>query len=441
MPTPVVAFLARVPLFAGAPPEDLECLTAAGHLVHLGPGEAVEPPAALGGCLYVVLEGCLRASEVAAHDGDAGGSASPLGPGAWFGELTLLDGGPPDPLVSSITTCSLFALTRRELIETLKQSPGLLGIVLAHAGRASGLASQQLVWDGLSERTVRAERELERHRSLARLAAGAAHEINTPLSIAATAAELIEQHVSSDELNVLALSDGTRAALEDLRHATELLGRSVARAHRLAQDFKRLSVGQVAEDCERAVLADVVNDTVWMFGINARRSKLDVRVHNQLRPDEGVWIGHPGYLGQVVLNLLTNVERYAYPDGQGGRVDVTLAEEARWPGTPYTIEVRDYGRGIPEDVLPRIFEPFFTTGRSVGGTGLGLSIVQTLVTTALGGHVQVTSSPGEGTTALLRLPRVVPAGSDSLPGPEIRSAVRSSADDATAARGYAPYRP
>lgn len=415
MQTPVAAILARVPLFAGAAPEDLACLTAGGRLIHVGAGESLAASSAGDGCLYVVLEGCLRITGAVDRPGEPDAPASPLGPGAWFGELTLLDGRLPGPRVSSVTACTLFALTRGALIESLTQSPGLLDAVLSNAGPASGLAGQQLVWDGLSERTGRAERELERHRSLARLAAGAAHEINTPLSIAATAAELIEQHVSSDELNALALSDGARAALEDLRHATELLGRSVARAHRLAQDFKRLSVGQVAEDCERAVLADVVNDTVWMFGINARRSKLEVRVQNHLRPDDGVWIGHPSYLGQVLLNLLTNVERYAYPDGQGGKVDVTLAEDARWPGTPYTIEVRDYGRGIPQDVLPRIFEPFFTTGRSAGGTGLGLSIVRTLVTTALGGQVEIEPQADGGTSAVVRLPRIVPSGCVAQP--------------------------
>ena len=69
------------------------------------------------------------------------------------------------------------------------------------------------------------------------------------------------------------------------------------------------------------------------------------------------------------------------------------------------LAVRDFGRGIAPDDLPKIFVPFFTTGRSKGGTGLGMAIVHNIVTDALKGSIKLTSELGSGTTVALRFPR------------------------------------
>ena len=119
-------------------------------------------------------------------------------------------------------------------------------------------------------------------------------------------------------------------------------------------------------------------------------------------------MGYLGYLTQIILNLLTNVERYAYPAGTGGRVDITLADGPAGRDPSYVIRVRDYGAGIPAADLERVFEPFFTTGRSKGGTGLGLAIVHNLVTAGLKGTITLQSAPGEGTEAIITVPQTVP---------------------------------
>jgi signal transduction histidine kinase len=108
-----------------------------------------------------------------------------------------------------------------------------------------------------------------------------------------------------------------------------------------------------------------------------------------------------------MTNLLTNVERYAYPPGVGGRVDISLAVEPQSSEPRYLIRVRDYGAGIPAEHLARVFDPFFTTGRGRGGTGLGLAIVYNLVTVALKGAIAIESTPGEGTEVRITLPRTV----------------------------------
>src|SRR5205085_1889518 len=134
-----------------------------------------------------------------------------------------------------------------------------------------------------------------------------------------------------------------------------------------------------SETLERCDLGALVREVLALHVPQARAARVEVRVDDALAPGAREWLGYPGYLTQVLLNLLTNAERYAYAPGGGGGVDVVLRadDRARPPG--FILSVRDFGRGIPKKDLARVFEPFFTTGRERGGTGLGLTIVQSLV--------------------------------------------------------------
>jgi len=110
----------------------------------------------------------------------------------------------------------------------------------------------------------------------------------------------------------------------------------------------------------------------------------------------------------ALLNLAVNA-RDAMPDGG----DLTISVENRAvtegekppPGEYVIVSVTDTGTGMPPEVLERVFEPFFTTKESGKGTGLGLSMVYGFVQQS-GGHVEVDSTPNEGTTIRIFLPRV-----------------------------------
>ena len=142
--------------------------------------------------------------------------------------------------------------------------------------------------------------------------------------------------------------------------------------------------------------------------LNKGKDGVMVSIVNQLAEPRGEWLGYPGSLSQVLLNLLGNAQRYAYPEDTGGDVEITLANDGGGDGGAYRIAVRDFGHGIPPENLGRIFEPFFTTGRGKGGSGLGMAIVYNIVTVHLGGAISVESTAGTGTTVTLILPRVVP---------------------------------
>jgi signal transduction histidine kinase len=138
-----------------------------------------------------------------------------------------------------------------------------------------------------------------------------------------------------------------------------LIESNIARAHKLIQDFKKLWVGQLSDTIEPLDLVTVIDEVISLFKISARQAKLSIEVRNSLsEPTERAWLGYRGYLTQVVLNLLSNIERYAYPDGEGGRVKIDTASEHQRKGESFVLTVRDFGRGIAADDLPKIFVPF-----------------------------------------------------------------------------------
>jgi C4-dicarboxylate-specific signal transduction histidine kinase len=105
---------------------------------------------------------------------------------------------------------------------------------------------------------------------------------------------------------------------------------------------------------------------------------------------------------QVLTNLLGSVQRYAYPDGRGRAVEVLVSTV----GDGFMVHVRVVGAGSPLEALDQMCSPVCTSGRGRGGTGLG--IVQNIVVSGFSGKPEITSTPGNGTTVTVHLPRVAP---------------------------------
>jgi signal transduction histidine kinase len=245
--------------------------------------------------------------------------------------------------------------------------------------------------------------QIERHRALAQMVAGVAHEINTPLGIVNTAADIIKNRVDSEQFAALGKEDKKlNRIIEDVQEAAQLIEGNIRRAHKLVQDFKKISVNQVTDSLETVVLRELIETSVDLYKLNARQAHLKISIEN--RAAEALWEGYPASMTQVILNLLSNIERYAY-DASGGNILILL--DAGEKG--FRLEVKDEGKGIPPENLPHIFDPFFTTGRSKGGTGLGMAIVYNLVTSMFGGTISLESQLGKGTTVIIEMPRHAPA--------------------------------
>ena len=116
----------------------------------------------------------------------------------------------------------------------------------------------------------------------------------------------------------------------------------------------------------------------------------------------------PQEIGRVVLNLMGNafdaVTEYAA--GQNGQFLPRVVVTTRRRGDEVTLQVRDNGSGISEEVRSRIFEPFFTTKAAGSGTGLGLSMSYDIVTQSHGGTLEVENHPEGGAQFTMCLPAV-----------------------------------
>jgi signal transduction histidine kinase len=404
----VAAILQGVPFFSHLSQEQLTGLAAHGKVVPCQQGEVVVHEGDDADSMYVILDGQVRVFK--SDETNTEIDIAELGTGSFFGELALLDQGTRSATVVCLIACQFFVLDQPAFLTLLTDSDSsAIQRLMAALARRVRDTSERVFQEELTRHTLEATMEIERLRSLSQMVAGVAHEINTPLGIINTAANMIEKRLSSEEVARLLAADKRATVLhEEMVEASRLIQGNITRAHRLVQDFKKISVNQLTDSRENTNLPELVTSIVDLFKINAKKAHLEINIADQLAQGEKVWIGYPGYLTQVLMNLLTNVERYAYPDGKGGLIDITLQkrQDGKEPG--FTLTVRDYGVGISPENLPRVFDPFFTTGRSKGGSGLGMAIVYNIVTSALHGNVAATSEVGKGTAVTVEMPQTVP---------------------------------
>lgn len=405
-PRPTRVALPAIPLFSQLADELLATVSHAGTASRFEAGQIVFRDGDPGDCLYSVLSGELRAFK-RLEDGSIV-ELGRLGPGDSFGEGALLDGRPRSNTVVALTRCRVYRLGRDAFLAALPDSRRLFAAVLGHLVAHVRASTEHLLREELEQRAVRAEMDLERHRAITQMVAGVAQEINTPIGIVNTAARVVRQRIGSDAVKQAVGDSPARADLDDVREAVDLMQANIARAHKLIRNFKQLSVSQMTDDREVLSLVTVIEEAVQLFAINARQANLHIRISNDLSDHAAqTWIGYRGFLTQILLNLLTNIERYAYPDS-GGLVEVLVSDGSGDADTHFTIAVRDFGCGMSAEAVSRVFEPFYTTGRSKGGTGLGMAIVHNLVTAALKGQLSVESEPGRGTAVTITFPKIIP---------------------------------
>jgi len=398
--------LQNVPLLNHLTDSQLADLAERGRLVFVGPEHLVFRAGDPADCLYIILSGRVKVFLQDSREREI--VMKTLGSGEFFGELGLLDGGNRSASIATMTACEFFVLDRQPFFDLLGVSPQLLSQQFRELSRRIRDSNERRLREQIGREALRAEIEAQRHRALAQVVAGVAHEVNTPLGIVSTAVSVIKSELKSDRLKRLAEEHGFSGAFATIWEAAELMEKHITRAHGLIQSFKNISASQVSDIKESMSLSDAVREILELFEINARRAKLALTLEDGLSPEASTWVGYRGHLSRILLNLLTNIERYAYPDGKGGRVQLTLATGSANCGPCFHLVVRDFGVGMSADDLSRVFEPFFTTGRNKGGTGLGMAIVYSLVTEGLKGQITVDSELGQGTTVRITLPQSVP---------------------------------
>lgn len=221
---------------------------------------------------------------------------------------------------------------------------------------------------------VRLEEQLqqsEKLSSIGLLAAGVAHEVNTPLTGISSYSQMLMQQVPE--------SDPRHELLEKIYRQTS---RASAIVNNLL-NFSRVSDSRLTEvDLNR-----VLDDTIQLLEAQLRNTHIEViRDYTDQVPPA---LGNAPGLQQVFMNLILNA-RDAMPEG--GRLEISTTANARTA----CINFRDTGTGITPEHLSRIYDPFFTTKQIGHGTGLGLAVSYGIIQDH-GGNIHVESSAGEGT--------------------------------------------
>lgn len=246
----------------------------------------------------------------------------------------------------------------------------------------------------------------EKLASLSQLVAGVAHEINTPVGTALTIATALERR--TEEFSG-SLATGTLTKTEANQYAgfardgAALLTSNIQRAADLVQSFKRVAVDQTSGARRSFRLGTYIDEVLRSLAPRLKKTPHVVQVDY---PEDIEVDSYPGALAQVLTNLIMNSVDHAFPEGHAGHIAI-MAEPAA--DDTMVLHYADDGCGIPKPHLRQIFDPFFTTKRNAGGTGLGLHIVFNIVTTTLGGTINVESRVGEGTRFDIQVPRTAPA--------------------------------
>jgi len=299
---------------------------------------------------------------------------------------------------------------REQAERELAEYRGHLEDLIAARTQELTLANQKLRDAAAERERIEAELRLaQKLESVGRLAAGIAHEINTPVQFVSDNITFVRDALPSliATIGSYRALAGTRAADDDddvdyaLGHSPQALAAALLGLDRVAAIVR--SMKDFAHDRDEKGPVDLNRAVESTLMIAANECKYVADVHTELAALPLVRC-NGGEINQAILNLVINAA-HAIRDvvgdtGDKGRITV----RTRRDGAEVEISVSDTGTGIPDEIRDKIYDPFFTTKDVGRGTGQGLAIVRNVVVDKHGGSLRFDTRLGAGTTFYLRLP-------------------------------------
>lgn len=237
-----------------------------------------------------------------------------------------------------------------------------------------------IIFDDVTDRAELEQRlvQADKLSSIGLLAAGVAHEVNTPLAVISTYAQMLAKQVAGDNQKSMILD---KIAKQTFR-ASEIVNSLLNFSRTSTTSFGEVSVNRV------------VQETLSL--LEHQLEKAGIQLKADLDPDLPAVTGNAGKLQQVFLNLFLNARDAM---SAGGALEVRTWSD----GTRAKVEVADTGTGIAPEHIHRIYDPFFTTKAARKGTGLGLSVTYGIIQEH-GGSIEVFNRRHGGATFHLELP-------------------------------------
>jgi PAS domain S-box-containing protein len=280
--------------------------------------------------------------------------------------------------------------------------------------------------DVTSEKMIAAQlAQAQKLEAIGQLAAGVAHEINTPVQFVSDNTHFLKDSFG-DLLKLLELQERAVRQLEKQKEGADLVNRVHELYRDLDLDFLKSEVPQALnqslEGLERVtqivralkefshpggaekVLGDVSRSLRNAITVSRNAWKYVAEVETHLDENLPPVPLHVNEFNQVILNIIVNAA-HAISEVQAkgdppGKITVVSRREPGW----VIIEISDTGGGIPESIQDRVFDPFFTTKEVGRGTGQGLAIAHDIVVNKHRGRINFETEPGKGTTFFISLP-------------------------------------
>ncbi|MBV8050553.1 MAG: GAF domain-containing protein [Acidobacteriaceae bacterium] len=250
-------------------------------------------------------------------------------------------------------------------------------------GKKFNVIGRLIIMDDITER-VELEAQLsqaDKLSSIGLLAAGVAHEVNTPLAVISSYAQMLSKQVQTDPQKSALLEKITRQTFR----ASEIVNNLLNFSRTSSTEFSDVDVNKV------------ISDTLALLEHQFKTSR--IKIQDELSHHLPPISGNPGRLQQVFLNLFLNAKDAMV---NGGTLRV-----ATWNGDGVNVLVADTGAGIAPENIRKIYDPFFTTKTAregqPRGTGLGLSVTYGIIQEHAG-KIRVESEPGAGTSFYLDFP-------------------------------------
>ena len=313
-------------------------------------------------------------------------------------------------------------LVSRRKDGSLLHESGTVSRMVDSCGRVSHHVA--VMRDLSKERALETQlRQAQTLEAIGRLAAGVAHEINTPMQYVSDNLLFLQESLEDllpvvgrcvkgllrsesdepdpvlDKLRLRLGEDDVDYLVEQLPQALEQSQEGLKRVTTIVQALKEFShpgrEGRSEVDINRAIESTVmVSRNEWKY---VAETVLD------LDPSHPTMLCHPGEFNQALLNLIINAAHAIAAADRGAPGTITVRSRVEGEGW-LRVEIEDTGTGIPEEARAHVFEPFFTTKEVGRGTGQGLAITRNVIVEKHGGRIDFETTAGAGTVFRIWLP-------------------------------------
>jgi len=322
-----------------------------------------------------------------------GVSLAELGPGDYFGEMSLITGAPRNATVTTLEPSVLLEISAPVFHVIVERSPQATRNLLITFDSRLRRHNEKVVWQYLKLKEQYEELENSHQRlllsdklaSVGLLTAGIAHEINNPLFVITGYVDVIRQ-----------MADSGAVSADELG---EIVGKLETASQSIVKLVSGIKTYVRIEDAAPAPidLNSAIQESLDLVSFLYRQDHITLEI--DFARGHPVILGNLGRLQQVLMNLLSNAR-----DAMEASEEKVITVRTREADGAVVLEISDTGCGIPPDRLQRIFARGYTTKPVGKGSGMGLNLVRQMIRD-MQGEIDVASGPGGGTTFRVTFPR------------------------------------